>query len=165
MISALGRRLAPATLSFSSASKSLCTPAVALRAYSSSSQSSSTPSAVTPSATPSANLEEEYKPEIEDILSEYESRMKRRQAKIGYVVSAKNAKSISVRVDSKYYFPKYDSYQRRSHKIMAHDETMNAKLGDLVRIVPCRPRSAKKRHELIDIIRRAETPSAETAPQ
>eukprot|EP00607_Mallomonas_marina_P007461 CAMPEP_0182416766 /NCGR_PEP_ID=MMETSP1167-20130531/1124_1 /TAXON_ID=2988 /ORGANISM="Mallomonas Sp, Strain CCMP3275" /LENGTH=46 /DNA_ID= /DNA_START= /DNA_END= /DNA_ORIENTATION= len=38
---------------------------------------------------------------------------------------------------------------------MAHDENEEAKDGDYVRITPCRPMSRKKRHSLIDIIRKA----------
>ena len=40
-------------------------------------------------------------------------------------------------------------------KVMAHDENESCTEGDLVRIVPCRPRSASKRHALIDVIRKA----------
>ncbi len=117
--------------------------------------SSSSTSPATP-ATPvdAASLEIEYKTEIEDILNEYENRLKRRQAKIGKVVSTKNAKTISVEIEYQRYFPKYDTYLRRTRKIMAHDEEEKASKGDVVRIVPCRPRSAMKRHALIDIIRK-----------
>jgi len=52
------------------------------------------------------------------------------------------------------YFPKYTTSIRRTRKIAAHDEEQQAKQGDVVRIVPCRPMSATKRHKLIDIIRR-----------
>ena len=39
---------------------------------------------------------------------------------------------------------------------MAHDENETGNVGDIVRIVPCRPVSKKKRHALIDVIRVAE---------
>lgn len=121
---------------------------------SSSSTSSSSSSAAAAPAANTANLEEEYKSEVADILTEYENRQKRRQAKIGTVVSTKNAKTISVEIEYQRYFPKYDTYLRRTRKIMAHDEEEQASKGDIVRIVPCRPRSAMKRHALIDIIRK-----------
>lgn len=41
---------------------------------------------------------------------------------------------------------------------MAHDELEKAKFGDVVRIVPCAPKSASKRHMLIDIIKVAPEP-------
>ena len=37
---------------------------------------------------------------------------------------------------------------------MAHDEEEKGKLGDLVRIIPCRPMSKRKKHKLKDIIRK-----------
>lgn len=52
------------------------------------------------------------------------------------------------------YFPKYDKSVSRRKKFMAHDENCESKLGDIVRIVPCRPMSTRKRHALIDILRR-----------
>jgi hypothetical protein len=38
---------------------------------------------------------------------------------------------------------------------MAHDELGLGEMGDIVRIVPSRPMSRKKRHVLKDIIRKA----------
>jgi small subunit ribosomal protein S17 len=80
--------------------------------------------------------------------------MLRRQAKIGTVVSTKNAKTIAVEIEYMKYFPKYTTSIRRTRKIAAHDEEQKAMVGDVVRIVPSRPMSATKRHKLIDIIRR-----------
>lgn len=102
----------------------------------------------------SVTLEQDYQKEIKDVLHEYEERKKRRQAKIGTVVSTKNAKTISVEIQYEKFFPKYHTSLRRTRKIMAHDEEEKSQLGDIVRIVPCRPMSARKRHSLIDIIRR-----------
>lgn len=39
---------------------------------------------------------------------------------------------------------------------MAHDEHEVCGMGDLVRIVPCRPMSRKKRHKVLDIIRKGD---------
>lgn len=82
--------------------------------------------------------------------------MKRRQAMVGTIVSTKCAKSITVQVIRKIFFPKYNKWINRQRKFMAHDETEDGKLGDIVRIVPCRPRSRKKRHMLIDIIKKGQ---------
>ena len=110
------------------------------------------------------DLEEEYKEEIADIWKEYDERKKRKQSKIGVVVSTKAAKSITVEIRNLKYFPKYRALVPRHKKIMAHDEEERANEGDIVRIVPCRPRSRKKRHELIDIIRRPKTAEAIDLP-
>ncbi|RYH10253.1 30S ribosomal protein S17 [archaeon] len=91
-------------------------------------------------------------------MNQYEERKKRRQALVGEVVSVKCSKSITVRVEYQKYFPKYDKHISRHNKFMAHDEQEQCKLGDVVRIVPCRPMSKRKRHALIDIIRRPKLP-------
>lgn len=104
--------------------------------------------------TAQGTLEEEYESEMKEIWSEYDERLKRRQAKIGRVVSTKNAKTISVEIDHRKFFPKYNKHVIRHRKIMAHDEKEEAQLGDVVRISPCRPMSRWKRHALVDILRR-----------
>ena len=122
-----------------------------------SSTAASTPSSSSSSSATAVNttaLEQDYQKEIKDILDEYEERRKRRQAKIGTIVSAKNAKTVSVEIQYEKYFPKYQTSLRRTRKIMAHDEEEKGQVGDIVRIVPCRPMSARKRHSLMDIIRR-----------
>ena len=53
------------------------------------------------------------------------------------------------------YMSKYQKTIRRRKKIMAHDVDETAKIGDYVCIVPSRPYSARKRHILKDVIRRA----------
>lgn len=73
---------------------------------------------------------------------------------IGEVVSTKCAKSITVKVNKYTYVPKYNTYRRKTRKVMAHDETEEANMGDVVRIVQCRPMSRKKRHKLMDIIKK-----------
>ena len=107
--------------------------------------------------TNSSELETEYQSEIQDILRNYEEKSKRRQALVGTVVSTKNLKSIVVKVARKKYVTKYDKTFNVHKRIMAHDEDENANLGDVVRIVPCRPMSKKKRHALIDILQRYES--------
>ena len=96
----------------------------------------------------------EYEQEIKDILQMYSDRDKRRQCLIGKVMSTKCSKSITVKTHNKYFHAKYGVFKRSMKKVMAHDENEECNPGDIVRIVPCRPRSAKKRHVLMDIIRR-----------
>ena len=43
----------------------------------------------------------------------------------------------------------YKKFISRSKKYMAHDETNRFKTGDSVRIVECRPLSARKRWEVL----------------
>ena len=51
--------------------------------------------------------------------------------------------------------PLYKRIVGKRKKFYAHDEDGKAKLGDVVRIVECRPLSKLKRWRLTDIIRQA----------
>jgi small subunit ribosomal protein S17 len=109
-------------------------------------------------------LEKEYATEIQDVWDSYEYRKKRKQCKVGVVISTKCMKTINVEYAFRKFFPKYNVYMTRHRRLQAHDETEQAQVGDVVRIVPCRPRSRTKRHELIDIVRRPRTAQAITSP-
>ena len=99
-------------------------------------------------------LQKDYQAELAEVEKKYAESQERRGAKVGRVVSIKNAKTVTVQVDYQKYFPKYDVYRRQSSRIMAHDEQEAANFGDIVRIVPSRPFSARKRHLLKDVISR-----------
>lgn len=101
-----------------------------------------------------STVEEEYKVELEQLYKDYEKRMETKQALIGVVTSTKCAKSITITIKKDKYIPKYNKYLCRTKKKMVHDEEERAKLGDLVRVVPCPPKSKKKRHMLFEIIKR-----------
>ncbi len=76
----------------------------------------------------------------------------RRQQRRGVVVSAAMDKTIVVRVDSVKAHPRYKKVIRRSERFHAHDETNQAKAGDVVRIVETRPLSKTKRWRLAEIL-------------
>jgi len=95
----------------------------------------------------------EYASEISDIEEEYERNKARRQALVGVVISNKAAKSITVDVRRPKYVAKYEKTIYKKRMFMAHDEDERCKPGDVVRIVPCRPMSRRKRHTLIDVIK------------
>lgn len=73
----------------------------------------------------------------------------------GVVVSDKMAKTIVVEVMMRKLHPLYKKYLTRSKKVKAHDETNDAKVGDTVRVVECRPLSRDKRYRLAEIVERA----------
>jgi len=75
--------------------------------------------------------------------------------KVGEVVSTKMAKTIVVEVTRRVPHPVYKRIVNRRKKFYAHDEQQTAKVGDVVRIVECRPLSRLKRWELGVILRRA----------
>lgn len=79
----------------------------------------------------------------------------RRRAMQGTVVSDGMNKTISVRVERVFKHPKYKKYIRRHEKYLAHDEEDSANVGDIVRIVECRPLSKTKRWRLTEILTKA----------
>jgi small subunit ribosomal protein S17 len=75
---------------------------------------------------------------------------------VGLVKSDKMHKTIVVAVETTTLHPLYKKYVRRTKKVKAHDETNEAKIGDRVRVVECRPISKEKCWKLAAIIERAQ---------
>lgn len=75
--------------------------------------------------------------------------------KVGQVVSAKMQKTIVVEVTRRVPHPLYKRIVTKRKRFYAHDENRTARLGDVVRIVECRPLSRLKRWELGEVVRRA----------
>jgi small subunit ribosomal protein S17 len=74
---------------------------------------------------------------------------------VGVVTSDKMEKTIVVSISTKRMDPLYKKYVTRTKKCKAHDEKNEARMGDTVRIVECRPISKDKCWRLTDIIERA----------
>lgn len=81
--------------------------------------------------------------------------LQKRKIVVGTVVSDKMQKTIVVKVDRRVRHPLYKKYVVRSNRFKAHDETNQAKIGDLVALLESRPLSREKRWVLQSIIRRA----------
>ena len=75
--------------------------------------------------------------------------------KVGEVVSNKMAKTIVVEVTRRVQHPLYKRIVQKRKKFYAHDDKQEANVGDVVRIIECRPLSKLKRWELGEIIRKA----------
>jgi small subunit ribosomal protein S17 len=75
---------------------------------------------------------------------------------VGFVKSDKMNKTIVVAVETTTLHPLYKKYVRRIKKVKAHDETNEAKIGDRVRVVECRPISKEKCWKLAAIVERAQ---------
>lgn len=73
----------------------------------------------------------------------------------GTVVSDKMEKTIVVQVTRRFKHPRYKKYVNERARYKAHDEGNEAKLGDKVRIIECRPLSAQKRWRLQEVIEKA----------
>jgi small subunit ribosomal protein S17 len=100
--------------------------------------------------------------------AEQEKKTGHKNEKVGEVVSTKMAKTIVVEVSRRVAHPVYKRIVTKRKKFYAHDEKATAKIGDVVRIIECRPISRLKRWELGSVIRRAvqvgvEHPALETS--
>ena len=79
----------------------------------------------------------------------------RKNQKVGQVVSTKMQKTIVVEVSRRVAHPYYKKVISRRKKFYAHDADSQARVGDTVRIIECRPLSRLKRWRLAEILRRA----------
>ena len=84
-----------------------------------------------------------------------ETKQGNKNEKIGEVVSAKMAKTIVVEVTRRVPHPVYKRIVTKRKKFYAHDEQGTANMGDIVRIVECRPLSKLKRWTLGEVVRKA----------
>jgi small subunit ribosomal protein S17 len=75
----------------------------------------------------------------------------------GKVVSNKMQKTITVAIERYVPHPQYGKYQRRTTKVLAHDENNESKEGDLVSITQCRPLSRHKSWRLVKVLSRGGT--------
>ena len=75
--------------------------------------------------------------------------------KVGQVVSTNMQKTVVVQVSRRVQHPVYKRIITKRKKFYAHDEDATAKVGDVVRIVECRPLSRLKRWQLAEVVRRA----------
>ncbi len=73
----------------------------------------------------------------------------------GQVVSDSMDKTIVVAITTRRLHPLYKKYVKQTKKVKAHDERNEAKTGDTVRVVECRPLSKDKSWRLSQIVERA----------
>ena len=87
----------------------------------------------------------------------------RRKTLTGTVVSGKMDKTVIVVVETTTRHRIYHKIMKHSKRYMAHDDRLEAKPGDTVRIMETRPYSRHKRWRVAEIIQRGEV--AEIAPR
>lgn len=68
----------------------------------------------------------------------------------GVVVSDANAQTVTVSVERRFTHPVLKKTVRRSKKYRAHDDRDACKVGDVVRIQECAPKSKTKRWEVLE---------------
>ena len=79
----------------------------------------------------------------------------KRRVKQGRVASNKMKKTIVVVAETRVPHGMYGKIVRKSARFKAHDEGNEANVGDVVRIMECRPMSREKRWRLVEIVERA----------
>jgi len=92
-------------------------------------------------------------------MSEQQTRQRSRGARkvrVGTVVSAKMQKSVVVMLRRRITHPLYSKQSTRSKRVVAHDESFQAREGDVVRVMETRPLSKTKRWRVVGIVARAE---------
>ncbi|RMH46611.1 MAG: 30S ribosomal protein S17 [Gammaproteobacteria bacterium] len=73
----------------------------------------------------------------------------------GRVVSDKMDKTITVLIERRVRHPLYGKFVTRSKKIHVHDESNEARVGDIVSVTSSRPISKTKTWRLVEIVERA----------
>ncbi len=79
----------------------------------------------------------------------------RRKERVGVVVTDRMDKSIVVAIQRQVKHPIYHKFIKKTTKLMAHDESNDAGVGDTVRIMETRPLSKRKRWRLVEIVEKA----------
>ena len=78
-----------------------------------------------------------------------------RKTRDGIVVSNKMDKTIAVAIERRLQHPIYGKYVKKTKKLIAHDANNECQIGDIVRIMECRPLSRRKRWRLISVLEKA----------
>ena len=77
---------------------------------------------------------------------------RRRRVRVGVVESDVRDKTITVRINRLMQHPKYGKYLRRKTAFQVHDEKNEARVGDTVEIMECRPISKTKSWRLSKVV-------------
>ena len=77
----------------------------------------------------------------------------RRKTRVGVVVSDKMDKTIVVSVVRRVPHPKFGKIIKKSTKLYAADDKGEAKTGDRVKVIECRPLSKLKRWRLVEVLK------------
>ncbi len=78
-----------------------------------------------------------------------------RAVRIGEVVSSKMDKTVVVKISRRFPHPLYKRIITRTAKLVAHDETNDCKVGDVVKVMATRPLSKTKRWRVSEVLERA----------
>ena len=75
---------------------------------------------------------------------------------VGTVISDRATKTVTVEWERRRLVSKYERYEKRYSRVYAHNPiTINAKMGDTVRIQETRPLSKTKNFVVVEVLNRA----------
>lgn len=77
----------------------------------------------------------------------------KKKGKEGKVVSISGEKSVLVEVSRRVRHPVYGKIVTKRKKFMVHNDSNEAKIGDIVTFIETRPLSKRKRWKIIDIVK------------
>ena len=78
-----------------------------------------------------------------------------RKTRTGIVTSDSREKTVTVSIEIQFPHPKYKKIVKKTRKLHAHDENIDAKIGDTVKIMETKPYSKTKRWRITEIVERA----------
>ncbi|MFL2983449.1 MAG: 30S ribosomal protein S17 [Candidatus Neomarinimicrobiota bacterium] len=81
--------------------------------------------------------------------------LRKRQSLVGEVISVRMEKTVNVRVVREIPHPVYHKRVKRYKNYLAHVESINPEIGDIVKISSIRPMSKNKRWQVSQIIRKS----------
>ena len=84
------------------------------------------------------------------------SKRKLRRLDQGVVIADNRDKTIKVAVEYMVKHPRYSKYLRKQITHHVHDEKNEAKMGDTVEIMECRPVSKTKNWRLVRVLKKAQ---------
>ncbi|WP_294347562.1 30S ribosomal protein S17 [Prosthecochloris sp.] len=79
----------------------------------------------------------------------------RKKSWVGKVVSDKMDKAIIIAVERRVQHPVYKKYFKKTTRLMVHDQNNEAGVGDIVKVMECRPLSKKKSCRLVEVVEKA----------
>lgn len=71
------------------------------------------------------------------------------------VVSRSGDKSIRISIDYRVRHPVYGKYMNKRTRLCVHDDKNEARVGDVVEVVECRPLSKTKSWRLLKVVQKA----------
>ena len=84
----------------------------------------------------------------------YENIIPRGRELIGNIISTNSAKTAKIEFGRIIPLPKYERYEKRRTRLIVHNpEEINAKVGDKVKIMECRPIPKTKNFIITEVLK------------